>query len=99
MGLDPDDLEFTLTVVRQYIRATNDLRGYRVADQLQRLQISANGNAETAAVHAGFVTTAEAARTLGCSERRVRQLAPSIGGIKSGGRWLVPIDSLPTNEE
>ena len=35
------------------------------------------------------VTTTQAAKTLGCSERTVQRLAARLGGRKIGGRWLL----------
>jgi len=35
------------------------------------------------------VTTAEAARLLGCSERTIRRQAARLGGRNVGGRWLL----------
>lgn len=36
-----------------------------------------------------MVTTQEAARLLGCSQREARRKAPKLGGSLAGGRWLL----------
>lgn len=46
-----------------------------------------------------WVTTAEAAKVLGKSQRWVRDMAPRIGGVWRYDRWLIPQDSLPTEEQ
>lgn len=56
---------------------------------------AAYGRPESASVHTEYVSTSEAARSLGCKERWVRDLADGIGGIKVGGRWLIPKSALP----
>lgn len=60
--------------------------------------IAADGNPKTAVGHNelhDWVTVAEAARLLDCSERRVRQIAPAVGGRKRGGTWWIPKSALP----
>ena len=59
---------------------------------------AAIGSPESPAREDGWVTTAEAAERLHCSERWARDLAPRIGGRKVGGRWLIPKASLPEQE-
>ena len=46
-----------------------------------------------------WVSVTEASQLLGCSERRVRQIAPAIGATKRGGSWLIPRSALPEPEE
>lgn len=36
-----------------------------------------------------WITTEEAARMLGVSNRQARRLAPALGGRLTGGRWLL----------
>lgn len=51
---------------------------------------AANGNSETSPAEIAprsAVSAEQAASLLGVSPRRVRQLAPLIGGVKNGGRW------------
>lgn len=38
----------------------------------------------------GLVSAAEAAALLGCTDRRVRQLADELGGRRLSGRWQFP---------
>lgn len=94
-NLDSDDLHLALDAVRRYRDTTGDLRAYRVAAHLEDAITSANGSPGTTTVHDGFVDTTVAAQRLGCSERWVRDIAPRIGGIKHGGRWLIPTTALP----
>lgn len=42
-----------------------------------------------------WVSVQQAARLLDCSERRVRQIAPAVGGRKRGGTWWIPKSALP----
>ena len=44
-----------------------------------------------------WVSTREAARTLGCSERQARRIAARVGR-RVGGRWLIPADALQREE-
>jgi len=46
-----------------------------------------------------WVSVTDASQLLGCSERRVRQIAPAIGATKRGGSWLIPRSALPEPEE
>lgn len=45
-----------------------------------------------------YVTTAELATELQCSDRWAREIAKRIG-IKVGNRWLVSKDALPQEEQ
>lgn len=45
-----------------------------------------------------WATTSEAAQALECSERRMREIARSIGGVKRGGCWWIPRSALPEEE-
>ena len=56
---------------------------------------AAAGSAATQTDQTKYVDTAEAAKRLRCSDRHVRDIAPRIGGIRIGGRWMIPDDSLP----
>jgi hypothetical protein len=52
---------------------------------------SANGRGETAVVEeSNWMSTTEAAAQIGCTARRVRQIAPRIGGRRVGRRWIFP---------
>ena len=55
---------------------------------------SVNGSAATPTRQTEWVTTAEAAKALGCTDRWARDIAASVG-IKYGGRWFIPKDALP----
>lgn len=48
--------------------------------------------------HTEYVTTAEAAKALGKSQRWARDIAARIG-IKKSGMWLIPKDLLPQEEQ
>lgn len=41
-----------------------------------------------------YVSTGQAARKLGCSRRYATRLAPHLGGVKVGNRWLIPTSAL-----
>lgn len=89
-------LEEAFAVIRRYLQGRPpDAAAYQLAHKLETITTSANGTPKTPLRETEWVTTAEAAQVLGTSERWARELAPSIGGRKSGGRWLIPRDALP----
>ncbi len=101
MNLDDDDITVLFNIVRAHLRGPSpDLSAYQLAHRLEEHleDISADGNPKTAVgqneLH-DWATVAEAARLLDCSERRVRQIAPAVGGRKRGGTWWIPRSSLP----
>lgn len=59
---------------------------------------SVAGKAETAEVDvpapSGQVDITEAARMLTLTPRQVRNLAPALGGVQVGGRWLLDVDTV-----
>src|SRR4051812_44348288 len=59
---------------------------------------AAEGRPKTVPVHTEYVTTAEAAKLLGCKERWAREIAKRIG-IKKSGVWLMSKDALPQEEQ
>lgn len=63
------------------------------------LTTSDNGSPAAPPRNDDWVDTAEAAKLLGCGERWARDIAPRIGGQKIGGRWLIPKDALPQEED
>jgi hypothetical protein len=58
--------------------------------------ISASGNVRnvTAPQSKSMITTSEVAALLGCSPRRVRQLAPQLGGQQLGRSWIFDRDAI-----
>lgn len=46
-----------------------------------------------------WITTEEAARMLGCSNRQARRLAPTLGGQLTGGRWLLDRQAVTEHRE
>ncbi len=58
--------------------------------------LSADGR-EPVAQQPNWVSTREAARRLGCSERNARRIAERVGW-KVGRDWQVPADALPEEE-
>ena len=76
--------------------AAFDRAAATIADVLAR---SVDGTPEPAPNHTEeYVDTAQAAKALRCSDRRVRNIAAGIGGIKIGGVWMIPKSSLPEPE-
>lgn len=41
-----------------------------------------------------WIDTNEAAAQIGCTARRVRQIAPQLGGHRVGTRWVFPRDAV-----
>jgi hypothetical protein len=99
--LDRADLKASRSALLLVIRALLDRKeptaafDRAVASIDQVLSASADGTPEPALNHNEYVDTTEAAKALRCSDRRVRNIASRIGGIKLGGRWLIPKDALP----
>ncbi|MFX1757245.1 helix-turn-helix domain-containing protein [Rhodococcus sp. As11] len=46
-----------------------------------------------------WITTEEAARMLGISDRQARRLAPRLGGRLTGGRWLLDRRAVTEHQE
>ncbi|WP_153453808.1 helix-turn-helix domain-containing protein [Streptomyces smaragdinus] len=66
----------------------------RAAREYEARAVAVDGSAETEVPEVGAssgheVTTGEAAVLLGCTERRVRQLAAGGMGARRGGRWVL----------
>ena len=97
--MDLDDVETAYRIVKAHVRATGDVSAYKALACLDDLRTSASGSGNTVMPNAGYCGTAMAAARLGCSERWVRQIAPSIGGVHRQGRWLIPISALPDEQE
>ncbi len=102
MTLNREDTEAMLNIVRQHLRGpTPDLVAFRIAHELETALTSVNGNPKTPLSHTEWdewATVAEAAKLLNCSERRVRQIAPAVGGVKRAGAWWLPRSVLPTED-
>lgn len=69
---------------------------HRLVDHLTR-ELSASGT-EPEAPQPQFITTAEAAKRMGCTPRNVRRIAHRIRGVRVGNHWLIPLDSLEEPE-
>lgn len=105
MNLDRSDLETArsaLAFMSKVLAARNeptaafDCAAASIAEVLAR---SALGTPGPQPIHTeGYVDTEEAAKALRCSDRRVRNIAAGIGGIKIGGVWMIPRSSLPEPE-
>ncbi len=103
MNLDRTDLEVIYDIIRTHLRGhAPDLRAFRIADRLETVltaDTSDNGSRPEVPCQTQYVDTAQASELLGTSERWARDLAPRIGGRKIGGRWLIPRDALPEDED
>jgi hypothetical protein len=60
--------------------------------------LSVDGREPVAAQPESWVSTREASRLLGCSERNARRIASRVGH-RVGGRWVIPVDALPSEED
>lgn len=105
MNLDRDDLEAARWALRMVTRALTALNEPTAAfvDALAGVDaaIASDGNPKPAVRQTewdDWVAVPQAAQLMGCSVRRVRQLAPSIGGRKRAGSWSIPKDALPQPE-
>jgi hypothetical protein len=88
-------LRFATHVLRQ--RGGNWQRFHRLAAELERRP---RADIEVAVdSHTGYVTTTAVAELLGCTPRHARRLAGRLGGRKHGTVWIVPLDSLPEEEQ
>jgi hypothetical protein len=61
--------------------------------------LAANGRESVAAqpAQAEWISTRQAAKALGCSQRQAQRIAAQVGH-RVGGRWLVPADALQREE-
>ncbi len=105
--LDRADLA-TIQSALLFVRDAIATRGENPAAFDRALQACAAALSPTASVcgsppetprHTEYVSTTEAAKLLNTSERWARDLAPRIGGIKQAGRWLIPKDALPQEDQ
>lgn len=102
MNLDRADLRMALAAVSYYRRA--HILAKRpvppAADMLaQRLeQAMAASGQEPVAPQQEWLSTRQAARLLGCSDRTARRIAARIGR-RAGRDWVIPVDALPQREE
>jgi hypothetical protein len=103
MNLDRADMKMALVAVSWYRRAFVLAKRQvppaadRLVDHLQQA-MAANGQ-EPAAVQPHWVSTRQAARQLGCSDRNARRIAEQIGGRRVGRAWIIPADALPSEED
>jgi hypothetical protein len=102
MTLDDTDVRMALVAANYYRRAhilskrPIPAAADRLVDHLQQT-LSANGQ-ETAAAQTHWLSTRQAARLLGCSDRTARRIAARIGR-RVGREWLIPADALPEEED
>lgn len=103
-SLDQTDLRMAWVTANYYRRAhilakrPVPAAADRLADHLQAaLTVSANGQGSVVA-QPDWVSTGEAARQLGCSERTARRLAARVGR-RVGRERMIPVDALPGEEE
>jgi len=107
--LDRADLSTSLSalrLVRRTLRSRNENtaafdHAIEALDAALTPTASADGRPKTAVGQTewhDWCSVAEAARLLDCSERRARQIAPSIGGKKRAGTWWIPRSALPTED-
>ena len=93
--IDRIDLE-TCRVGLLWIRRHRELHRQPPSAAIERalahLSVSANGR-DDGAPHADWITTAELAARLGCSQRHARRLAARIGA-RVGRQWLIPPEVL-----
>ncbi len=100
-SLDRTDLRMALVAIRYYMHGHRLIKrpipdaAYRLADHLEQC-MSATGP-DVVVPQEQWVTTAEAARRTGYSERHIRRLAPLIGR-KIGRSWAIRADALPDEE-
>ncbi|MGO9098864.1 MAG: helix-turn-helix domain-containing protein [Mycobacterium sp.] len=69
----------------------------RLADHLQQTLLSANGQ-EMPAAQTHWLSTRQAARLLGCSDRTARRIAARVGR-RIGRDWLIPADAIREEDE
>lgn len=95
--LDRTDLRMALIALNYYIRALQLVHrpvppaAHRLADHLTTA-MAVNGQ-ESQRVTTDWITTDEAAKRIGCSQRHARRLAARIG-TRTGRQWLIPADAL-----
>ncbi len=100
--LDATDLRMATVATNYYIHAHRLSKrpvpdaAYRLADHLEQC-MSVTGP-DPVVPQERWVTTAEAARITGYSDRHIRRLAPLIGR-KIGRTWAIRADALPDDEE
>lgn len=95
MNLTPDDVLAVLYLVRHH-RARRLPVPPAVAALAARAETelrSATGP-DTPTTRAEWISTPEAARRLGCSDRHIRRRARALGGRKIAGRWLIPTTAV-----
>jgi hypothetical protein len=68
-----------------------------LVEHLEQALMSASGQ-ESVASQADWLSTRQAARLLGCSERTARRMAARIGR-RAGRDWIIPADALPQRQE
>ena len=91
--MDSTDLKLAVVAVRYYLRAHDLIHkpappaALRLLDHLTSA-MSASGP-EDVVPQPHWITTAELAARLGCSQRHARRLAARIG-TRVGNRWLIP---------
>ena len=110
-GLDDADLtaiRSALTFTRRALTTRNEPTApfdhaiAAIDTALATQPIADNGNPKTDVDQTElneWVSVTDASQLLGCSERRVRQIAPAIGATKRGGSWWIPRSALPTEEQ
>jgi hypothetical protein len=101
LNLDSCDLRMALAAVSFYRQTHIHAKlpippaADRLADHLEQA-LSVNGQ-EDVAPQPQWITTAEFACRMGCSERTARRRAAEIGR-RVGRVWLIPADALPEEE-
>jgi hypothetical protein len=75
-------------------RPTLDELLRRIETELSNALHSCASETEVVAVLENWVTTAEAAKRLGCSPQWVRKRAEELGGRKHGRDWQIPEEAL-----
>lgn len=96
--LDDTDMH-TVAVALMWIRRHRELHRQppspaieRALNHLMTSTMAANGQARQADPRE-LLTTAEVARTVGCSKRHARRIAARLG-TRHGHQWLVPAERL-----
>lgn len=102
--LDREDVAVLFNIVRRHLRSpAPDMAAYQLAHRLEELlqdSTSANGSTKTPLHDDEWVTTTEAAKALGVTDRWVRELASigDVGAVKRAGRWWIPRDAIPEED-
>lgn len=92
MDVSDDQARLIVYVTAEFVRR-RQLTGQPIPEQVRRLltEVSAHGTSQREATTEStpdLIDTAEAARILRCSTRRIRRIATDLDGEQVAGRWI-----------